>query len=704
MSALRKRLSRYGLIAMTFAAGAYGQNIVSCSNSSPQSVYPGPLNLRAEGTTELVGDLQFSCSNTGAPTATGILSAFLSAPVTSKLLTTDSTATPAFTEATLFICAGASACTSAVAQVTSSGTISGNQAVFTNLSFPAGQFTGRISNVRINASAVTLAPTLTTATELILASANGTSAATPAQTVGYIFTSLSPLSFLANPNGPGTAAATPYTTCVGDPLPATGNLNAGGATNYSFVATVAETFGGAFRSGTGASPAGEGGSYLGAGGAGTASFGTRIQLLLSNVSIGMTVYVPTAITSGNLTLQLVPSATAAEPASFPAVAPSSTAGAPTAGYFPYGSSATSSTEAYTASVAYLPSGGNIAVVYEVTATNAANIESANIPVWVVFAPNAFATAQGPITVAETYAPTATAANASTVPNFVAGTSAALNATTVSVCGTTSLTSSPNPSAFGQGVTLTANVTPATATGYVTFMDGATNLGTQPLSNGATFLTVSTLTAGSHSLTAVYAGDANDPTSISAADTQIVNKAPSSVALISSANPGAFGQTVTLIASVTPSLATGTVRFQDGSTTVGSASLSAGTATLVVPSSNWSVGTHTLTASYGGDLNVVNGTSATLSLVVDQPTTTTMTSLTATPNPLPLGKQATLTASVSPASATGNVTFYDGTTVLGTETLAGGQASLSTWLLGAGRTPSRLTWASDPPMPRVLRRL
>ena len=43
---------------------------------------------------------------------------------------------------------------------------------------------------------------------------------------------------------------------------------------------------------------------------------------------------------------------------------------------------------------------------------------------------------------------------------------------------------------------------------------------------------------------------------------------------------------------------------------------------------------------------------------------TITALVAAPNPPRLGQSVTLTATVSPSATTGQVTFYDGTTVLG----------------------------------------
>jgi hypothetical protein len=74
---------------------------------------------------------------------------------------------------------------------------------------------------------------------------------------------------------------------------------------------------------------------------------------------------------------------------------------------------------------------------------------------------------------------------------------------------TMLTASANPSILGQPVTFTATVTNSLATpaGSVDFVDTTTgiDLGTAPLSSGSASLTVSNLTAGSHVIKAIYAG-------------------------------------------------------------------------------------------------------------------------------------------------------------------------------------------------------
>jgi hypothetical protein len=94
-----------------------------------------------------------------------------------------------------------------------------------------------------------------------------------------------------------------------------------------------------------------------------------------------------------------------------------------------------------------------------------------------------------------------------------------------------LTSSQNPSNFGQAVTFTATVTGSSPTGTVTFKDGGTVLGTSTLNgSGQAFFTTSSLSVGSHTITAVYSGDANNAASTSAVLTQLVNIPADSIRL------------------------------------------------------------------------------------------------------------------------------------------------------------------------------
>jgi hypothetical protein len=89
----------------------------------------------------------------------------------------------------------------------------------------------------------------------------------------------------------------------------------------------------------------------------------------------------------------------------------------------------------------------------------------------------------------------------------------------------SIASDVNPSSFGQPVTFTATIaTPPggpAAGGTVSFFDGPTLLGAVDQTSGAAALTTSALAAGTHSITAAYAGSADYGSSVSPPLTQQV---------------------------------------------------------------------------------------------------------------------------------------------------------------------------------------
>jgi uncharacterized protein YjdB len=263
-------------------------------------------------------------------------------------------------------------------------------------------------------------------------------------------------------------------------------------------------------------------------------------------------------------------------------------------------------------------------------------------------------------------------------SYNGSTSSVLTQTVNKANTTITLTSSANPSVFGSSVKFTATVTPSAATGTVTFKDGSTTLGTGTISSGKATFSISTLAAGSHSITASYGGNTNYNGSTSAVLTQVVNKANTTVTLASSANPSAYGSSVTFTATVSPSAATGTVTFKDGSTTLGTGTISSGKAAF--STSTLALGSHSITASYGGDTNYNGSTSKTLTQTVKQASTVALTS---SANPSPYGTTLTFTATVWPSAATGTMTFYDGSTVLGTGTIASGTANYATSTLALG---------------------
>jgi hypothetical protein len=103
--------------------------------------------------------------------------------------------------------------------------------------------------------------------------------------------------------------------------------------------------------------------------------------------------------------------------------------------------------------------------------------------------------------------------------------AEVTVTVVAEPSTTTLTSSPNPSADGEDVTFTADVTSKAGAPpdgeTVSFMDGKKVLGTGSLSGGSAIFTTSTLKAGTTPVRAVYDGDSDFGRSVSKPVRQVV---------------------------------------------------------------------------------------------------------------------------------------------------------------------------------------
>src|SRR5207248_17503 len=200
----------------------------------------------------------------------------------------------------------------------------------------------------------------------------------------------------------------------------------------------------------------------------------------------------------------------------------------------------------------------------------------------------------------------------------------------------------------------------------------------------------------HSITAVYSGDANFAGGSSPVLMQTVNKVGDSTSVASSNNPSIFGSAVTFTATVTSSamgIPTGTVTFQDGPATLGTGMLSGGTATLAT--SGLAAGVHSITAVYGGDANFTGSTSPILTQTIGKAASST--TVASSNNPSIIGTAVTLTASVtSPITGTltGTVTFQDGTSALGTGTLSGGAATFTTSGLTGGTHSITAVYSGD----------
>jgi hypothetical protein len=248
-----------------------------------------------------------------------------------------------------------------------------------------------------------------------------------------------------------------------------------------------------------------------------------------------------------------------------------------------------------------------------------------------------------------------------------------------------LSSGVNPSTYGSSLTLTATVSPTAATGTVTFTDGSTVLGTASLASGVAVLKTASLSVGVHTLIAVYKGDANTLPATSDKLAQTVKKSVTGIKLTSSPNPSVFGNSVTFTATITPSTTAGNVTFFDGSIPLDTSVILAGSIATFTTSS-LALGSHSIKASFGGTSTLSGATSAVLSQKVNATGTlrkdTSMTVSSGT-NPSMYGNSVTLRATVSPSAATGNVTFYDGSKVLGIAGLSGGAAAFSIASLAGG---------------------
>jgi len=198
--------------------------------------------------------------------------------------------------------------------------------------------------------------------------------------------------------------------------------------------------------------------------------------------------------------------------------------------------------------------------------------------------------------------------------------------------TTSVTSSADPSVFGQPVTFTATVTTAglgTPTGNVQFFDGATPIGSAVALNasGQAQVTTSSLSVGNHTITAQYAGESQSGGGGFSASSgnlntnpQTVNQASTTTGVVSSSNPVATGTPVTFTATVSPvapgaGTRTGTVTFlRNGSVVCSNVAINAsGQATCNLTFTI--AGNYNITAQYSGDTNFT--ASATAAPLVQQ---------------------------------------------------------------------------------------
>ena len=211
-----------------------------------------------------------------------------------------------------------------------------------------------------------------------------------------------------------------------------------------------------------------------------------------------------------------------------------------------------------------------------------------------------------------------------------------------------------------------------------------------------------LTGGTHTIGASYSGDATfspataTPVVVTVAPLTVTPTLAAGQTFIAAGTADQLTATFATISALTGTTSgiagpTGTVTFTDTttSTVLGTASVNdivAFSGNTYTYSANsvlnttgiTTTGANTITASYSGDANFAATTSAVATVTVGTGTATSV-AVTSSANPTTLGGRPTFTATLTGGPTSGTVTFYDGTTVLGTGTV--GTAHTATLRLG-----------------------
>jgi hypothetical protein len=405
------------------------------------AVAPATNIIRGEGTTELLPQLVVSC--TGTPTVAGgslSMQIFLSPalPITSKVLSTNSGATEAI------------ATVNGVGGAQVNGTVSGSTLNFSGIVDPcptagvACTFTVVVSNIRVNASSVTVGagvPPTVSATAFISGSAGS---------ITPVALSYANIAFIQN--GLGTTKANKNFT-TGAVFPA-GTSSNGGANNFvicnayqpkgfavattgsisganggnlndglAFVVQINENFTSAFKS-----IADESSTVATTLASNAVVEGTRFSVNFANVPSNVALYVPAAVIpstagAGVATIQLN---TAAAGSAFVAGSGSTSSSVSS------GDGVGSGTGAGLAQVSISSGAGS--AVFEVKTDDLNNLDSYNIPVFIVTSSNAVPGSSTAITATVTFSPI----GSTVIPNFaVTSSSNTVTGSTFNLC-TTSL--------------------------------------------------------------------------------------------------------------------------------------------------------------------------------------------------------------------------------------------------------------------------
>lgn len=223
-------------------------------------------------------------------------------------------------------------------------------------------------------------------------------------------------------------------------------------------------------------------------------------------------------------------------------------------------------------------------------------------------------------------------------------------------------------------------------GFTASFTGLVNGDTPATIGGALVFATGATSASAVGAYAVTPGGLSSPNYAIAfaAGTLTIVKAPVTVTLIAAPTPSGLDMPITFTATVAaaqaaPAAPAGTVRFFDGATLLGSATLSNGTLTLLT--GGLTAGSHSIEARYDGDLSFDLGTT-TAAHVVNTAAATPAITITSSRQPASTSQSVTFTATITVATS-GTIGFYDGNTLLGSGSIAAGRATLTVSGLAAG---------------------
>jgi hypothetical protein len=263
-------------------------------------------------------------------------------------------------------------------------------------------------------------------------------------------------------------------------------------------------------------------------------------------------------------------------------------------------------------------------------------------------------------------------------NYLATTSS----TTITVTKATAklaITPASSSVALGSALTVAVKVTGPgpIPTGSITVLTGESSSTPAALSSGSTTITVpaSALTVGIDTLSVSYTGDGNY-LAASASTAVTVTRATPALTITPATNV-AIGSSLAVAVKVngSGSTPTGSVILSLGTYTSAGAALSSGSATVVIPASNLSVGTDTLNVDYSGDRNYLPARSSATVRVTKSAAVLTITPGSSRGTTCSSFKIAVKMSGPGP-TPTGSITLSSGSYFSGPVALSSGRASIT----------------------------